>query len=519
MAIHTLTATELLARMAAGEVSAVEAVEAHIRRIEAVDPAINALPVRRFEAALAEARAADAARARGEGGPLCGLPMTVKENLDLTGFDSTLGLAGRATGPAVEDAAVVGQLRAAGAIVLGKTNVAQLLLAQETESVRYGVTRNPWDLARTSGGSSGGESAAVAAGFAPIGLGTDIGGSVRIPCHFTGLYGTKATVDRWSGRGAQAGVPGQEIVRSTLGPLARSAEDLALLFRVVDPVALARVDGGVPPLPPPDPAAVDLRGLRIGWHDDDGYLTPVPAVQRAVHQARDALVAAGATLVPVRPVDEGEVVFVWLAALGSDGGRTMRTRLDGEGFVPQLKVAARIARLPGGLRKAIALVLERTGEARAASTLRAIGEKPVEALWRLTARRSAMRLAELDRWNQAGIDAMLCPAHVVPALQHQTSGDFAAANAFSFRYSLLNFPCGIAPITRVTPADVAATPAGTDRLERKMAAITQGSAGLPVAAQVVARPWREDVMLRLLQTLDAARRGADDYPVTPVDPR
>jgi fatty acid amide hydrolase len=517
MSLHTLTATELLARLATREVSAVDAVRACIARIEAVDPAVNALPVRRFEAALDEARAADGARARGEGGPLCGLPITIKENLDLAGFDSLLGVTGGPGGPAKQDAPVVAALRQAGAIVLGKSNVAQLLLAQETESTRYGLTRNPFDLGRSPGGSSGGESAAVASGMAPLGLGTDIGGSVRIPCHFTGLYGTKGTVDRWPGRGAQSGVPGQEIVRSTLGPLARSAADVALAFRVLDPVALGHADPGVPPLPMPAPPSV--AGLRIGWHDDDGYLTPTPAIQRAVRQARDVLEAAGATLVPIQPVDAGEVVFLWLAALGSDGGATMRARIEGYDFVPQLKMASRLARLPGALRSTLALVAERTGEARMARTLRAIGTKPVETLWQLTARRTAMRWAELDRWNEAGIDAMLCPAHVVPAMPHHTSGDFAAATSYTFRYSLLNFPAGIAPVTRVTAADVAATPPGKDRLERKLAAFTRDAEGLPIGVQVVARPWREEVMLALMLALDTGCRGQPDFPQTPVDPK
>lgn len=517
MSLHTLSATEALARMARGEVSAAELVRAHITRIEAVDGSVNALPVRRFEAALAEAAAADRARARGEGGPLCGVPMTLKENIDLAGFDSLAGLTGEPGGPAQADAPVVAALRRAGAIVLGKTNVAQLLLAQETESTRYGVTNNPFDTTRTSGGSSGGESAAVAAGMAPFGLGTDIGGSVRIPCHFTGLYGTKGTVDRWPGRGAQPGVPGQEIVRSTLGVLARSAADVALLFRVIDPVALAHHDPAVPPLPVGEPPP--LKGLRIGWHDDDGYLTPAPALRRAVHQARDVLAAAGATLVPVQPVDAGEVVFLWLAALGSDGGATMRSRLQGHDFIPQLKMASRLAKLPSMLRSTLAVVAERTGDARVAQTLRAIGSKPVEALWQLTARRTAMRWAEVDRWNEAGLDAMLCPPHVVPALPHRASGDFAAATSYTFRYSLLNFPAGIAPVTRVTAVDVADTPPGRDRLERKIAAITQGSEGLPVGVQVVARPWREDVMLALMLALDAGCRGQPGYPVTPVDPK
>src|SRR5690606_16320015 len=166
----------------------------------------------------------------------------------------------------------------------------------------FGVTRNPWNLDRVPGGSSGGEAAAVAAGLSPLGIGTDIGGSIRIPAHFCGLFGFKPTLDRWSNRGSHSGLPGQEIVRSQIGCLARSAGDVAMLWRALDPVAQSAADPRVPPLPAADPAAVDVAGLRIGYVEGDPFLEPVPALRRAVQSARDALEKAGATLVPHRPV-------------------------------------------------------------------------------------------------------------------------------------------------------------------------------------------------------------------------
>lgn len=517
MTLHTLSATQMCARLDAGEVSAVELVQACIARIEAIDPKVNAVPIRRFRAALDEAQRADAARKAGTAGPLAGVPLTIKENLELTGFDTTMGLRGRQDQPAPRDAVVIDQLRSAGAVVLGKTNVPQFLLAQETENALWGVTRNPFNPARVPGGSSGGEAAAIATGMTPWGVGTDIGGSIRIPCHFTGIYGLKPTVDTWSMRGSMGSMPGQELVRAQMGPMARTVDDLVLMCRHLDPRVMSRHDPGVPPLPPPDPSGVDLKGMRIGWHDDDGYLTPAPPLRRAVALAKAALEAAGAELVPFRPVDEGEVLFLWVMALSSDGGSTLKRQLQrGEAFCPQLKPSRRLQGLPAAARKAIAAILERTGEARIARLLKGIGEKSVADWWQMAAQRTAMRRAEFDAWRTAEIDALICPAHVVPAMPHQQSGEFVAAMTYPFRYAFLNFPAGVAPMTTVNAVDVQQTPAGADKIEKQIAAFMHGAEGLPVGVQVVAPPYRESVALAVMAALEAARKGAPDMPQTPV---
>lgn len=514
-----MSAVELLERLDAREISSVEATRAFIARIEAHDGRINAIPVRRFEAALAEAEAADTARARGgEVGALCGLPLTVKENFELEGFDVTLGLTARRHQPAPRDAVVVGQLRRAGAVVLGKTNVPQLLLAQETENAIWGTTRNPWNTERTPGGSSGGEAAAIAAGMTPCGVGTDIGGSIRIPAHFSGVFGLKPTLDRWSCRGAHGAIPGQEVVRAQTGPMGRSTADLALLLLAADPVAQARVDPRVAPLPFEDPSEIDLRGRRIGYYEDDGFLAPTPAIRRAVQAARDALADAGATLVPFTPPDQGEVVYLWLAAISGDGGRSIDAKLGGEAPSPQLKPSRLLLTVPAPARKALATVLGLRGEKRLARLLRELGEKSVADLWRLTERRTALRWAELDAWNAAQLDAVICPPHSVPAMGHRLSGDFTLSVGYAFRYSLLDFPAGVAPVTRVRPGEASPAPAGADRVEKKQAAIDADGAGLPVGVQVVGRPYREDVVLAAMAAIEARVRPQSDFPRTPIDP-
>jgi fatty acid amide hydrolase len=514
---HRLSVVEALRMIRSGELTSEALVLALDERIRRLDPRLRCFVHRDRDATLAAAREADAAVRRGGPlPPLHGLPMTVKDNLDVAGTDSTLGLAARRHAPAAEDAPVVAALRRAGAIVLGKTNVPQLLLAQETENAVFGVTRNPWNLDRVPGGSSGGEAAALAAGLSLAGIGTDIGGSIRIPAHFCGVAGLKPTLDRWSNRGSQTGVPGQELVRSQVGPLARSAADLAALWRAVDPVAQAAADPAVPPLPAGDPAAVRLEGLRVGWFEDDGYLTPAAPLREAVAVAREALEAAGVVLVPYAPPGADRLIYLWLAAISADGGRTIDRQLAGEAISPQLRPSRTLLRLPRPVRLALAAVLERRGEGRVAELLRVLGEKRVDDLWALTQERTELRRAEVDAWHAAGIDAVLCPAHVVPALAHRASGDFTLSLSYAFRWTLLNLPAGVVPVTRVTAGPPA--PATGDRVEQKVARVTAAGVGLPLGVQVAARPYREDVVLALLAAIERHAATRPGFPATPIDP-
>ncbi|MBV5294598.1 MAG: amidase [Curvibacter lanceolatus] len=223
------SATEQARALAEGQVSASELLEHSIDRIERLNPAINALVVLDLERARADARAADAALARGERRPLLGVPVSVKENFDVAGLPTTVGSPAQTGNLAAQDSAAVAGLREAGAIVLGKSNVPLALADLQSYNAVYGLSRNPWDPARTPGGSSGGSAAALAAGFVALELGTDIGGSIRIPAHFTGVYGHKTSQGLISllGTGLPAGRQGERDL-AVAGPLARSAADLAL---------------------------------------------------------------------------------------------------------------------------------------------------------------------------------------------------------------------------------------------------------------------------------------------------
>ncbi len=246
-----MTATQLAANLRTGTISAVEVCAAAIARIEALDGQINAVIVRDFERASADARKADEALGRGDAGALLGVPMTVKESFDLKGHPTTWGFGAHVERRAREDALAVQRLKAAGAVILGKTNVPPALGDWQAVNVIYGRTSNPYDLSRSPGGSSGGGAAALAMGFSALELGSDIGGSVRIPAAFCGVFGLKAShgIIPMGGH-APGGAVMAHPELSVLGPMARSAEDLELALGVVaGPDADYSANGLVLPAP------------------------------------------------------------------------------------------------------------------------------------------------------------------------------------------------------------------------------------------------------------------------------
>uniref|UniRef100_UPI0033416CA9 amidase n=1 Tax=Methylibium sp. TaxID=2067992 RepID=UPI0033416CA9 len=344
--ILALPLTALADALARGELSSAEVVEAYIERIEAVNPLINAVITKRYDAAREEARRADATRQRGQPlGALHGVPVTIKDCIDVADLPSTFGLPARACHRAESDEIHVARLRAAGAIVLGKTNVSQALFYTEADNPLFGRTLNPWNPQRSPGGSSGGEGAIIAAGGSPLGLGTDIGGSVRVPAAFCGIASLKATAGRMDDWGEYSAPPGQRAILSQTGVLARTADDVALGYRIASD-APERAD-----LPAwRDPAAVPVPQLRVAYYTDDGSFTPSPAVQRAVREAAEALRSAGATVSEWAPPRVPDAYRIFGGIMTADGGAHLRRIVAGQPLSPQLRQLLLGAGIPGWLR-------------------------------------------------------------------------------------------------------------------------------------------------------------------------
>jgi amidase len=296
---------ELRTMLDARQVSATELLGQAVARIEAHDPRINAVVVRDFERARAAAREADAALARGERRPLLGIPITVKESFNVGGLPATWGLpTGRDWRPA-EDAVAVARLKAAGAVVLGKTNLATAVADWQSFNAVYGITNNPWDPGRTPGGSSGGSAAALAAGYVPLELASDISGSIRMPAHFCGVFGHKPTANLVPQRGHAP--PRAAALQTDLtsglgvaGPMARTAADLALALDLL--AGPDEAEAGAYRLSLPPARHADLRSFRVLVLDTHPLLPVAVAIRAALDRLAGRLAAAGAAVARSSPL-------------------------------------------------------------------------------------------------------------------------------------------------------------------------------------------------------------------------
>ena len=296
------TASELVAALQSRKMSALELTDHIIARIEKLDGTLNAVVVRDFDRGRAAARAADAALGRGEGRPLLGIPMVVKESFDVAGLPTTWGMPQFKNWIAPEDALMVARVKAAGAVILGKTNVPFLLGDWQSYNDVYGVTNNPWDLTRTPGGSSGGSSAALAAGFGPLSLGSDIGGSLRTPALYCGICAHKPTLGLVPMPGHI--VPGtvlRENGLSVIGPMARSAADLALTLEVTAGPDEKREGIGYRLALPP-PRHTELKAFRVLVIDDHPLLPTTKTLRAAIDRLAQQLVKAGVKVARASPL-------------------------------------------------------------------------------------------------------------------------------------------------------------------------------------------------------------------------
>jgi fatty acid amide hydrolase len=516
--LTALAGSDLAALLRAGETSAREVVDAHLARIEEVDDRLNAVVVRRFEEARREADAADARRVRGEAlGPLHGIPFTVKDQFDLAGSPTTFGVArlnGRIAG---RDSAMVAALRAAGAIVLGKTNVPQTLGAWETDNNIFGRTNNPWDLNRTPGGSSGGDAAIVAAGGAPLALGGDYGGSLRVPAAWCGICTIRPTARRLETEAPPVRTSaGAEGLSAQPGPLARSVAEVTAALRVMVDHVVARPGPRTPPAPLADPAQVDVSRLRVALLRQVGDWTPSPAVRRALDEAAEALRAEGATVEDWTDApDTLEGVLLFYRIIGSDGFAFVSQILDGERPIPLMKPTVQLASMPDPALPLLAQMLETLGQRRAGRMLRHFRRLSARGLFDLLGERIGYEARFLAAMDAGRYDVILCPALPLPAVPHGQTSDLADFAGAALLFNALGLPAGVVPVTRVRPGEESDRTVGRDRTEVVARDAEQGSAGLPVAVQLAARHWREDLVLAAMAAVERRCRLLPGYPARP----
>ncbi|HEY8432251.1 MAG TPA: amidase [Sandaracinaceae bacterium] len=464
----TKSATELAAMIRRGEVTSERVVRAHLERLREVNPVCNAIVCAREEEALAEAREADRAVREGAAvGPFHGVPCTIKESFELTGMPHTAGLVSRRGRRASRDATAVRRLREAGAIPIGVTNVSELLMWMESNNRVYGRSNNPYDPSRIVGGSSGGEGAAVGAGIAPFGLGADIGGSIRMPAFFNGVFGHKPSSGLVPNTGQWPIAENEALSYLCTGPLARRAEDLFPLLKV-----LAGPDGecaACVPIELGDPDAVDVTALRVLDVPDNGTTPVSRELREAQRRAASALRAAGARVEERRFPRLARSLHYWAAMMSAAGGTPFGVLLG------------------GGERKAVAPELVRWAMRRSDHTLPALMlavlERIPEALPSRTRALVHEAAALREELSEAlGDGVMLYPSYSRPAPRHHAP----LLRPFDFVYTAIVNVLGF-PSTQV--------PLGLDRR------------GLPLGVQVVAAHGNDHVTIAVARHLERAFGG------------
>ena len=453
-----MSATEQLALLRTAEISSVELADEHLREIDLLNPQVNAIVnFNDGDAERIRAQARALMTASGPRGPLYGLPMTIKSSIAVAGFPCEVGSLLRHGTLAKRDAAVVSRVRKSGANILGTTNCPEFLMAYETDNRLHGQTRNPWNLEYTPGGSSGGESAAIACGMSAAGLGSDSGGSVRTPAHFTGICSLKPTPGRIPATGHEPACVGPFSVLGAIGPMARTMQDVRLLFEVLcdpDPT-----DPTSPPVALRSITVSELKQIPIGYFEDDGLVQVTRETRLAVQAAVRSLQQQGFNVRPFRPESLEATRQLWWKLFVRCGAMFVESIVDG-----------RRAQLSPVLLDFLSI---------------AHRDPPLSAEELLWAWADLDQVRSQMLREMQSFPVLLCPVCSVPAFRHGERSwiiegeavDYLDAMRYTQWFNLLGAPAAVVPVG-------------------------ESPEGLPIGIQVAGRPFEDEVVLGIAEALD-----------------
>ncbi|XP_075037651.1 vitamin D3 hydroxylase-associated protein-like isoform X2 [Mixophyes fleayi] len=449
-------------------------------------------------------------------GLLYGVPISLKDDLAYKGHNSNCGLVHFLGTDEAEDSPVVQVLKKQGAIPFVRTNIPQSLINFDCSNSIYGQTLNPHNHKKTCGGSSGGECALIAGGGAILGMGTDVLGSIRMPCSFCGVCGLKPSGDRLSSLGICSPVSGMKSAVMMPGPIARDVDSLALLMKAVLCDDLFQLDPTVPPVPFKDEIYNSSKPLTIGFYDTDGYFLPHPSMRRAIQETKTLLEAAGHKLVPFTPPRiEYALNELCLRGFFADGGTTLVDKFKCDIVDPNLKQQIFLYKIPV-IAKKIASIFMRPMFPRIANHLEAhCGVSSVKGLWKHYTAIKEYRCDFISEWRKLGLDSLLCPM-LSPAFNIGHPGKLFAGFGFTMLFNILNFPAGVLPVTTVTSEEEEEMKHYkgyyNDLWDKEFIKGVEGGVGLPVSVQCVALQWQEEQCLRLMKEVETVTRGREHHP-------
>ncbi|XP_072505417.1 fatty-acid amide hydrolase 1-like isoform X2 [Notamacropus eugenii] len=444
-------------------------------------------------------------------GLLYGVPVSIKDPYDYKGHDSTCGMAYFLGKPAEEDATIVKVLKSQGAVPFVKTNIPQTLFSFECSNPIFGETLHPQNPKKTAGGSTGGEGALLAAGGSIIGLGTDSGGSIRIPSAFCGIYGLKPTGYRLSYNGINSAVKGKKSIITMAGPMTRDVDSLVLIFRLLLSEYMFQLDPMVPPMPFREEVYSSTQPLRIGYVETDGYTQPSPSMVRAIREVSKKLQAAGHQIIPFsifRP--ECAMIKLYTGGLYADGGETLLEKLRGDIIDPTISSVISTLRLPDFIKCFLSWV-QRPVDTRAAKTLAVLrGVGSPKNLWEQHVNVEDFQKEIMASWRAQYLDVLLYPA-LGPAFDKGTTSKALGTMSYMALFNLLNFPVGVVPVGTVNAQDEEelASYRGyyEDSIDKNFKKAIAGSVGLPIAVQCVSLPWQEELCLRFMKEVETLVHG------------
>uniref|UniRef100_A0A3B4TVJ0 Fatty-acid amide hydrolase 1 n=1 Tax=Seriola dumerili TaxID=41447 RepID=A0A3B4TVJ0_SERDU len=430
-------------------------------------------------------------------GLLYGVPISIKENIAYKNHDSSCGVLINLDQPVHKDSVLVEVLKRQGAIPFVKTNLPQGLLNYDCSNPIYGQTVNPHNLQKTSGGSSGGEGALIGGGGSLLGLGSDIGGSIRIPASFCGICGFKPTAGRLSSQGVRPIYRGQKSVLSSAGPMAKDVESLALCMQALLCDHMFSLDPTVPPIPFNVQIYQSSKPLRIGYVESDGYMQPSPSMARGIREVKALLEQAGHTLVPYSPLRMDYVATELLVkGILADGTTTLLQKLEGGPLDPCLRAQVIPYYLPTWLKRTLSFLL-----------------KPLVNLWKQHAAVEDYIQETIADWKRCNIDVLLCPV-IGPAYNFLYCGKVTPILSYTMLYNLLTFPAGVVHVSTVTAEDEEELKhykgIHQDHWDKLFKQAVSGGEGLPVAVQCVALPWQDELCLRFMKEVEQLVKQSRD---------
>ncbi|WRT64349.1 uncharacterized protein IL334_001281 [Kwoniella shivajii] len=496
---------------------------AFIRAACAAQRKTNCLTEIMFEQALQKAKIMDkeyAATGIAEG-DFWGLPSSFKDTYNILGVDSSLGCSQHCFVPTEkeeDEATLVKFFRSAGGIPFCKTNIPQTLLAFECRNPIFLTTTNPYSSERTCGGSSGGEAALIALHGSPFGWGSDIGGSLRIPAHYSGICGLKPVRGRWPILGQRSSTKGFEGIKGMVGPMARTVDDLIFASKTMINMTHSVADLGFNgeifiPLPWKE---VELpKKLRVGYWTQDHLIKTSPACVRAVEECVRKLNDAGHEVVRFEPPDIAEALKIFAGLTSAEGYKSLLGNIGSDPMESSMRLVTLGSKLPRWLHWVLCWVVENLFKDHLFASIFATSRpKSVQELWQFTARRDIYANAFRKLvWEDEEFDMLLCPVQAVPALEHGTTKLLSPLSVATILFNVVDSTVGVIPVTHVDKSlDIHASnylenSQGSWILEKRVyenggAYDAEKMHGLPVGVQIVGKQWEEEKVLSMMKVVE-----------------